>query len=213
MSKTRALTGRSEGIAAWWLRLKGYEPDQIVLAGDSAGGYLSLALAERLQREGLKGEVPAAMVTMSPLFEIDNETRANHPNIRSDVMFPAKAFTALVELIEAAAERNAVDGKAAAIPGAAIVDLVTTRTPNLYRDLLEQLGQADPTLGDEPPPTYAASCRWARPDDAWVLETWAHPLAVRRPLPTLPLWLAADRAVPLELERSYEETCRILRIG
>jgi acetyl esterase/lipase len=94
-----------------WLRLKGYGPDQIVLAGDSAGGYLALALAERLQREGLEGEVPAAMVTMSPLFEIDNETRANHPNSRSDAMFPPKAFHALVELIEAAAERHIVDGK------------------------------------------------------------------------------------------------------
>ncbi|MCW2664472.1 MAG: lipU 2, partial [Mycobacterium sp.] len=30
-----------------WLRGRGYEPNQIVLAGDSAGGYLSLALAER----------------------------------------------------------------------------------------------------------------------------------------------------------------------
>ena len=94
-----------------WLRLKGYEPEQIVLAGDSAGGYLALALAERLQREGLAGETPAAIVTMSPLFEIDNESRANHPNIRSDAMFPPKAFTALVELVEAAAERNVVDGK------------------------------------------------------------------------------------------------------
>jgi acetyl esterase/lipase len=94
-----------------WLRLKGYEPDQIVLAGDSAGGYLALALAERLQREGLKGEVPAAMVTMSPLFEIDNDARANHPNIRTDAMFPPKAFNALVDLIEAAAEHHVVDGK------------------------------------------------------------------------------------------------------
>jgi acetyl esterase/lipase len=91
-----------------WLRLKGYEPDQIVLAGDSAGGYLALALAERLQAEG---EEPAAMVTLSPLFEIDNETRANHPNVRTDAMFPPKAFHALVELIEEAAERNVVDGK------------------------------------------------------------------------------------------------------
>ncbi|WP_066898950.1 alpha/beta hydrolase [Mycolicibacterium houstonense] len=86
-----------------WLRLTGYEPEQIVLAGDSAGGYLSLALAERLLDEG---EMPAALVTMSPLFEIDNETRANHPNIHSDAMFPAKAFDALVELVEAAAERK-----------------------------------------------------------------------------------------------------------
>jgi acetyl esterase/lipase len=91
-----------------WLRLKGYDPDQIVLAGDSAGGYLALALAERLQ---LEGEEPAAMVALSPLFEIDNESRANHPNIRSDAMFPPKAFTALVELVEAAAARNIVDGE------------------------------------------------------------------------------------------------------
>ncbi|MCV7361199.1 alpha/beta hydrolase [Mycolicibacterium neworleansense] len=86
-----------------WLRLTGYQPDQIVLAGDSAGGYLSLALAERLLDED---EVPAALVTMSPLFEIDNESRANHPNMHSDAMFPAKAFDALVELIEAAAKRK-----------------------------------------------------------------------------------------------------------
>ncbi|OBI85007.1 alpha/beta hydrolase fold domain-containing protein [Mycobacterium sp. E740] len=95
-----------------WLRLQGYEPDQIVLAGDSAGGYLALALAERLQREGLEGEVPAAMVTMSPLFEIDNETRANHPNIRSDAMFPPRAFYALVDLVAEAAGRNRRDGEA-----------------------------------------------------------------------------------------------------
>ncbi|OBK79537.1 alpha/beta hydrolase [Mycobacterium sp. 1274761.0] len=94
-----------------WLRLKGYEPDQIVLAGDSAGGYLALALAEKLQQEGLAGETPAAIVTLSPLFEIDNTARANHPNIHSDAMLPPKAFHALIELVEAAAERNIVDGK------------------------------------------------------------------------------------------------------
>jgi acetyl esterase/lipase len=95
-----------------WLRLKGYDPEQIVLAGDSAGGYLALALAEKLQQQGLAGESPAAIVTLSPLFEIDNEARANHPNIHSDAMFPPKAFSALVELVEAAAKRNIVDGKA-----------------------------------------------------------------------------------------------------
>ncbi|OBI54270.1 esterase [Mycolicibacterium fortuitum] len=89
-----------------WLRLTGYQPDQIVLAGDSAGGYLSLALAERLVDEG---EMPAALVTMSPLFEIDNESRANHPNIHTDAMFPAKAFDALVELVERAAARKGED--------------------------------------------------------------------------------------------------------
>jgi acetyl esterase/lipase len=91
-----------------WLRLKGYEPEQIVLAGDSAGGYLSLALAEKLQRFG---ELPAAVVTMSPLFEIDNDGRAQHPNMGSDAMFPARAFDALVTLVEGAAKRRVVDGR------------------------------------------------------------------------------------------------------
>src|SRR4051794_10625161 len=44
-----------------WLRELGYEPEQIVLAGDSAGGYLALALAERLLAEG---EEPAALVSL-----------------------------------------------------------------------------------------------------------------------------------------------------
>jgi len=39
-----------------------------------------------------------------------------------------------------------------------------------------------------------------------------HPLAIGQPLSTLLLWLAEDFAVPLDLESSYEETCRILRI-
>jgi Protein of unknown function (DUF4058) len=94
----------------------------------------------------------------------------------------------------------------------AIVDLVTTRTSNLYVDLLELLGHTDPSLAAETSPLYVASCRWARTGDTWLLETWRHPLTLGQPLPTLPLWLAKNLAVPLELELSYEETCRILRI-
>ena len=41
---------------------------------------------------------------------------------------------------------------------------------------------------------------------------WPESLALGRPLPTLPLWLADNLAVPLELEASYEETCKVLLI-
>jgi hypothetical protein len=98
----------------------------------------------------------------------------------------------------------------------AIVDVVTTRSPNLYAELLDLLGQADSTLGgaDGPLPLYAVSCRWsAGAPGPWPLEAWAHPLSIGLPLPTLPLWLAEGLAVPLDLEQSYEETCRILRIA
>jgi hypothetical protein len=94
----------------------------------------------------------------------------------------------------------------------AIVDLVTTRNFNLYGELLAWIGQTDPCLGPEPPSLYAVACRPRRTGEAWLLEGWAHPLTVGRPLPSLPLWLAEDFAVPLDLEESYEETCRILRI-
>jgi acetyl esterase/lipase len=91
-----------------WLRQRGYEPDQIVLAGDSAGGYLSLSLAQRLQEEG---EEPAALVAISPLLQLAKEYKQAHPNIKTDAMFSAKAFDALVELVASAAEKNIVDGK------------------------------------------------------------------------------------------------------
>lgn len=94
----------------------------------------------------------------------------------------------------------------------AIVDLVTTRRFNLYGDLLELIGESDPALASGSPPLYAAVCRLRRDGNRPKLETWAHPFAVGQPLPTLPLWLADDLAVPLELNASYEETCRILRI-
>jgi acetyl esterase/lipase len=92
-----------------WLRSQGYEPDQIVLAGDSAGGYLSLALAERLHHEA---EVPAAVVAMSPLFELASAPKEAHPNIKTDAMFPPRAFGALAALVARAARRNTVDGQA-----------------------------------------------------------------------------------------------------
>jgi hypothetical protein len=94
-----------------------------------------------------------------------------------------------------------------------IVDLVTSRHFNLYAELLELIGQSDPSLGAKPPATYAAACRWIERGRKRILETWSHTLTPGQPLPTLPLWLAENFAVPLELEASYEETCRVLRIA
>jgi hypothetical protein len=91
-----------------------------------------------------------------------------------------------------------------------LVDVVTTRTPNLYGELLDLIGLSDPGLSPEPPPLYVTACRLTKRKEEWVLETWAHPLEVGKPLPTMPLWLADDLAVPLNLEESYEQSCGIL---
>jgi hypothetical protein len=98
-----------------------------------------------------------------------------------------------------------------------IVDLVTIRQHNLYAEVLEWMGQKDPALSSMPA-TYAATCRSRRAVDRSgrersVFESWAFPLEVGRPLPTLPIWLSDELAVSLDLEASYEETCRTLRIA
>ncbi len=70
-----------------------------------------------------------------------------------------------------------------------------------------------PSPRNPPSPTHAAACRWRPVGARMVLEAWSGPLAVGEPLPTLPLWLAEDLAVPLDSEASYEQTCRDPRIA
>jgi hypothetical protein len=132
-----------------------------------------------------------------------------------------RRLVAAVEIISPANKdrpehRRAFVAKCAALleqhVSVALVDLVTTRHFNLYADLLELIGQTDPSLLPEPPVVYAAACRWAREGDIRHFRAWTHALAVGQALPTVPLWLADNLAVPLELESTYEETCRILRI-
>ena len=132
-----------------------------------------------------------------------------------------RRLVAAVELVSPANKdrpesRRALVTKCAALlrqgVSIALVDLVTARRFNLYAELLEWLGQRDPSLGEEPPPTYAASLRFQKPAGRSRLQTWPYSLVVGQPLPTLPLWLSADRSVPLGLDASYEDTCRLLRI-
>jgi hypothetical protein len=97
-----------------------------------------------------------------------------------------------------------------------IVDVVTTRAFNLYAELLDVIGQADPLLAVEPSSVYAVACRTTKhesePGASWQFQTWLQPLQIGQPLPTLPLWLADNFSIPLNLEESYEETCKALRI-
>jgi hypothetical protein len=39
------------------------------------------------------------------------------------------------------------------------------------------------------------------------LRLWLASLKLGQPLPTLPLWLGPDLAVPLDLEASYQAAC------
>lgn len=92
----------------------------------------------------------------------------------------------------------------------AIVDTITSLSANLYAELAARLGADPPGVADSS--IYAVSCR-TRPGGKGVLvETWEHELHIGASLPTLPLWLTEKLAVDLELEITYEDTCRGLRI-
>jgi len=91
-----------------------------------------------------------------------------------------------------------------------VVDVVTGRKENLYAVLLDQL--ALPPDDHGPGDLYAVACRTVPADEPARLETWMAPLALGSLLPTLPLWLEVDLAVPLNLERSYEATFVELRV-
>ncbi len=107
-----------------WLRQKGYKPGQIVVAGDSAGGYLALALAQRLLSHG---EQPAALVAMSPLLQLTAQPKKAHPNRGSDAMFPPRAFDAFHGLIVRAAANR--DGNAHPDPLLEPLDHISSGLP------------------------------------------------------------------------------------
>jgi hypothetical protein len=91
-----------------------------------------------------------------------------------------------------------------------IVDIVTSYSANLYAELVARLGAKPPPIADCM--IYAVTCR-TRPGSKGVrVETWERELTVGEPLPTLPLHLCESFKVPLELEATYKDTCRGLRI-
>ena len=90
--------------------------------------------------------------------------------------------------------------------GLVVVDVVTTRQANLHALVMGLLGQTTTGLpGDAD--LYAVAYRPIVRDEAELIEVWPEPLAVGRPLPTLPLSLSAELCVPIDLEATYTAAC------
>ncbi len=86
-----------------WLLDRGYSGRQIVLAGDSAGGYLVFAVASRLAELGWPG--PAGIVAMSPLTDTDPARKLRHTNAHTCSVFPRSALLAFRDFADAADRR------------------------------------------------------------------------------------------------------------
>lgn len=113
--------------------------------------------------------------------------------------------------------RQAFCGKCAgylrADMGLVVIDVVTSRQHDLHHLLLEllELDSAVPEVAAVDPPLSAVAYRTVSTGQT-RLDLWPTPLAIGSPLPTVPLWLAPDFAVPLDLDASYHATCDMLRM-
>ncbi|MEG0813882.1 MAG: alpha/beta hydrolase [Clostridium sp.] len=69
----------------WLLEEKKYRPDHIVVAGDSAGGSLTLALCLYLKDHNIP--LPAGIITMSPWTDVTLSGESYHTNYEIDPLF------------------------------------------------------------------------------------------------------------------------------
>lgn|SRR5262245_13317491 len=94
-----------------------------------------------------------------------------------------------------------------------VVDIVTNRSGYLPQEIIDVLAEPASARLPHVDKLYAFACRAvSSPDKPTGLEAWPQALALGKPLPTMPLWLAADRAIGIPFEDSYAETCKTLRI-
>jgi hypothetical protein len=94
--------------------------------------------------------------------------------------------------------------------GLIVVDVVTARTANLHRELCLRLSPQN--SDDFDAELYAVGYRLVQREGQPSLDIWQQPLAIGAVLPTVPLWLRGGLCIPVELEISYERTCREQRI-
>ncbi|BAH52947.1 alpha/beta hydrolase [Rhodococcus opacus] len=84
----------ADGIAGYqWLLARGFSPAQIVIAGDSAGGYLAFMVALALDDLGLPR--PAGLVALSPLTDLDPAKKLQHSTSERCPVLPRSALSAL----------------------------------------------------------------------------------------------------------------------
>ncbi len=80
-----------------WLQDRGYDGDQIVVAGDSAGGYLAFMTTLLAIQDGIME--PAGVATVSPFTDADPVRKLKHRNARKCSMFTRRAFSRFAQFL------------------------------------------------------------------------------------------------------------------
>jgi hypothetical protein len=93
-----------------------------------------------------------------------------------------------------------------------VVDVVTDRHANLHDEIMKLVCAGERSLFPGSPPIYASAYRPVHRKDGDQFDVWLSALEVGRDLPKLPLGISHDLILPIDLEATYMETCRKLRI-
>ncbi len=160
------------------------------------------------------------VATWAPPVPSRSLMKVDHPDlfevrILTDRQGPE--LVAAIELVSPSNKDRPANRKAFAVKcgsylhsgvGLVVVDIVTDRAAELHADLLYLLDADGPPLGN----LFAASYRTVSMAESRELEYWPEVLVVGAALPTLPLWIAPDVYVPLDLEQTYADACQVSRI-
>ena len=94
--------------------------------------------------------------------------------------------------------------------GLVVVDVVTDRHSHWHDELLGRLSWTGETTPDTDlsAAVYRSVDRSGQPS----LDIWQESLGLGLILPTMPLWLRGNLCLPVDLESSYDRTCREHRI-
>jgi hypothetical protein len=97
--------------------------------------------------------------------------------------------------------------------GVVVVDVVTERLSSLHAELMRLLNADEEEAFVLDSDLYATAYRATGKGKRSRVEMWLSPLTLLQPLPVMPLWLASEQAVPVDLETSYAAASAGLRVG
>lgn len=117
-----------------WLQDRGFEGDQVVVAGDSAGGYLAFMTTLLAIRSHIM--TPAGVAAISPFTDTDPSRKIGHRNARKCSMFTRRAFSMFARYLSEAQVLEGQDDNVVASPVDADLSLMPPVTIHASSDEL-----------------------------------------------------------------------------
>lgn len=97
----------NDGVEAFrWLLDQGYQPGNITIAGDSAGGYMAFGIARAVIDAGW-GQ-PEGVVAISPLLDLEADAKRSHRNADRCDVFPLSALERFSKIARRRERRDGV---------------------------------------------------------------------------------------------------------